>query len=659
MSDLVIEERIARARRSAAQFDTTDELVAVVGEDGLVLHLSESWGPVFKLPIESMAGTSFDEALSQSQVEIVEAESGVRTPLVDLIADSRGVVLLRCPDPEADHRMLEGRSVIVLADSRDHLMIFRDTTSHWRALTTLTDNEKRFRIVAEASRDMVTETDHEGRFIYASSACEKVLGYKPEELVGTAPLDLMHSEETDEFLDFLRKGRKTNEPFSVPAHRLLHRDGSQIWVEATGLIYWNSDGLQRTIGVARDITQQIEAERVRQNLEERVLRSQKLESLGGLAGGIAHDFNNLLTPIIGNVGLALLDVPDDSPARKRIEMIRVAADRATALTRQMLAYAGQAVPSVEAVSITTAIEEMALLIETTASKSTQLVYELQDDLPLIEVDNTHIAQITMSLVANASESFSGTGGRIEIRTGSIDAEQAYLDSCFIGENLTKGVYVYLEVIDDGPGISDEDRNRIFDPFFTTRFTGRGLGLSAVDGIVRGYKGALDLVSEIGQGTRIRVLFPAASMHSSSMRSSATRFGEETEFPVDGKRGTILVVDDDEDACELMAAVLTRAGFEVIQAAGGAAAIKLFERHSAEISGVVLDYTMPLVGGGEVFDAIRNLRPNARILLVSGFAQARAADEMKRRGLVGFLQKPFVPADLVHNVELLIEDSASE
>jgi CheY-like chemotaxis protein len=302
---------------------------------------------------------------------------------------------------------------------------------------------------------------------------------------------------------------------------------------------------------------------------------------------------------------------------------------------------------------------MTLLIETTASKSTQLVYELQDDLPLIEVDNTHIAQITMSLVANASESFSETAGQIEIRTGSIDAEQAYLDSCFIGESLTKGVYVYLEVIDDGPGISDEDRNRIFDPFFTTRFTGRGLGLSAVDGIVRGYKGALDLVSEIEQGTRIRVLFPTASMHSSSMRSSATRLGEETEFPVDGKRGTILVVDDDEDACELMAAVLTRAGFEVIQAAGGAAAIKLFERHSAEISGVVLDYTMPLVSGGEVFDAIRNLRPGARILLVSGFAQADAADELKRRGLAGFLQKPFAPADLVHNVGKLIEDSDSE
>ncbi|MBW2291780.1 MAG: PAS domain S-box protein [Deltaproteobacteria bacterium] len=555
--------------------------------------------------------------------------------------------------------MLEGRVACSLEDSTDRLMIFRDMTADWKALTMLADNERRFRVVAEASRDMVTETDETGRFIYVSSACEKVLGYQPEDLLGTLALDLLHPADMEVFLDLLKDGRMSTEPFSVPAHRLQHRDGSHVWVEATGLIYRNLEGLERTAGVARDITSQVDAEAARRNLEQRVLRSQKLESLGVLAGGVAHDFNNLLTPIIGNVGLALLDLPAESPIRKRIEMIRVAANRATALTRQMLAYAGQGVPGVEAVNISAAIEEMALLLEAAASKSTRVVYELQNDLPFIEVDNTHIGQIVMNLVANASESFPSTGGRIEIKTGSIQADRDYLDSCFIGDDLKDGLYVYLEVSDDGPGIPVEDRDRIFDPFFTTRFTGRGLGLSAVDGIVRGYNGALDFISETEQGTRIRVLFPTTSSPLSSLRSTEAQVFPDEEKTSQGTRGTILVVDDDENACELMASVLARAGFKVIQAAGGAAAVKLYERRWRAISGVVLDYTMPLVSGGDAFHAIREICPDARILLVSGYAQASIAEELMERGLVGFLQKPFVPADLVRNVNLLIEEDAGE
>ncbi len=654
MSGQTADERIERAERCAAQFEVADALVLVVGDDRLVVYLSAGWERVFDSPVESLLGRSLDAILSDSRVQLVDARMQSldcnHTPGANL-GDS---VLLRHRDPEAGFVTLEGYVACVLAESTDRLMIFRDVSENWLTLSTLVESERRFRWIAEATRDMVTETDQNGRFAYVSAACETVLGYKPDELVGTDPLKLHHPDEIGAFLDTLREGARSDEPFAVPPHRLFHRDGSAVWVEAVGLIYRDAEGARKTLGVARDVTPQFEAEVVRRNLEERVLRSQKLESLGTLAGGVAHDFNNLLTPIIGNAGLVLLDLPAESPIRKRIEMIRVAANRATALTRQMLAYAGHGVPSVDAVNITTTIEQMALLLETTTTKATEIVYDLQGDLPFIEVDETHVGQVAMNLVANASESFPKSGGRIEIRTGSTYAEQAYLDSCSVADELEKGQYVYLEVCDNGPGIPVEDRGRIFDPFFTTRFTGRGLGLAAVDGIVRGYKGALELTSEVGHGTRIRVLFPVPIAKPSSRGSSETRQVPAPERTDGNKRGMILVVDDDEDSCELMAAVLGRADFKVLQASGGAGALKLYQRYAQQIDGVVLDYTMPLVSGAEVFDAIRSVRPDARVIMVSGYTQARSADELMQRGLFAFLQKPFSPTDLLREVGRLID-----
>ena len=249
------------------------------------------------------------------------------------------------------------------------------------------------------------------------------------------------------------------------------------------------------------------AAHARPDREGRVMRSQRLESLGAMAGVFAHTFNNFLTPIVGNVRLALLDLPATSPVRKRIETIRRAAERATALTRQILAYAGQDASRVNAVDLTTAIEEMTLLLESTSSGSTRIDYALKPGLPFIEVDSQHLGQVVLNLVANACDSFSKDGGRIEISTGSIDADRAYLDRCRFADDLEKGQYVYLELSDDGTGIPEEDLEHIFDPHFTTRPTGRGLGLTAIAEIVRRYRGALELRSEMGEGTRVRVLFP--------------------------------------------------------------------------------------------------------------------------------------------------------
>lgn len=663
MSEPSDQRDIGSIRDAAARFEAPGNFVLAASHDQQIVYLGESWEDVLGSPIDTALGSSLDDVVANAGLTAINLASpdhewlslsaAVRGSLVGLYR----AIPLPGQDDGSGACVLEGQCFQPFENESIRVFIFRDETPRWEAVSSLDANERRFRAVADASRDMVTETDSEGRFTYASAACEQVLGYKPDELIGTRALDLHHPDDVDRFLAELAAGARTNQPFTVQPHRLRRRDGELIWAEALGFIYRDGTGARKTVGLARDVTAQVEAEAVQRNLDARVLRAQKLESLGILAGGIAHDFNNLLTPIIGNVGLALLDLPANSPIRRRIEMIGSAANRAAALTRQILTYADHGVPSVNAVNLSTTIEEMELLLESSASSTSTISYELQQDLPYIEVDRAHIGQVVMNLVANSSESFGTERGTIEVRTGSMHADQAYLDSCFIGDKrkLEKGEYVYLEVSDNGSGVAVDHLTQIFDPFFTTRFTGRGLGLAAVDGIVRGYNGALELLSVVGQGTRMRVLFPVPEASLVAIATDRRDEGEaDTDTIEEPMRGTILVVDDDENACELMATVLERADFKVIQASGGAPAVKLFERHMDSIVGVVLDYTMPLVSGAEVYDSIRTLREDTRVILVSGYAQARAADDLMKRGLAGFLQKPFSPEDLVQKVDEMLE-----
>lgn len=658
MSSLSANQRIVRARDGAASFEAAGLLVLVTGTDGHILYSSEGWSAVFTNAVGSLTGSLLDTVASDSRVQLMFCDSQPSEQSPDRAASRYDAIVLRYGVSAETTRTLEGTGYPILAGCDDRVIVFRDVSGDWRSLVELAENERRFRVIAEAGRDMVTETDREGRFSYVSGACEQVLNYSADELVGSKALDLHHPDDVDAFFDELKAGGKSNQPFVIQPHRLRRRDGSHVWVEALGLMYRDASGARKTLGVARDVTAQIDAEVVKRNLDERVLRSQKLESLGVLAGGVAHDFNNLLTPILGNADLALLDLPADSPIRKRVEMIKAAAVRATALTRQMLAYSGHGVGSVNAVNITSAVNDMALLLNATASSATRIEYELGENLPFVEVDSTHIGQVVMNLVANATECLPEEGGRIEVTTGTLQADRAYLDACFIGDCVEAGEYVYVEVRDTGSGIPVGDRSRIFDPFFTTRFTGRGLGLAAVNGIVRGYKGALDLMSEVGEGTWIRVLFPTAKVGAKLARPAVRTPAPKSVESTQPARGTFLVVDDDENACELMATVLERADYRVIQSCDGPSAIKLFERYQAEIHGVVLDYTMPLMSGGQVFDSIRQFQSDARVILVSGFAQARAADEMMKRGLFGFLQKPFAPDDLLREADRVIAEALS-
>jgi CheY-like chemotaxis protein len=376
-------------------------------------------------------------------------------------------------------------------------------------------------------------------------------------------------------------------------------------------------------------------------------RSQKLESLGVLAGGIAHDFNNLLTPIMGAAGLGLMELPKDSPVRARMQTIHRASKRAAALTNQMLAYAGQKPLRVEQIDLSSIVEDMRDLATSSVAGKTTIDLKLARNLPLVEGEAAQLSQVIMNLISNAAEALPEGKGRLSIRTGTISITHHSSEILF-AETMPLGDHVFFEVSDSGCGMDKETVDRIFDPFFTTKFTGRGLGLAAVAGIVRGHRGGIRVESEAGRGTSFQVIFPALAAKAAipEPETSANR-----TFKL---HGIALVIDDDEGVRELASEVLLRAGMKVLRATDGHEGVKLFERHADKISIVLLDRTMPSLSGADTFKAIHAIRANAKVVLVSGYSEERVTAELENHTLAGFLKKPFEPEDLLKRVQEVLD-----
>jgi CheY-like chemotaxis protein len=343
-----------------------------------------------------------------------------------------------------------------------------------------------------------------------------------------------------------------------------------------------------------------------------------------------------------------MDLPPESPARARIKMIQKAAHRAAALTNQMLAYTGKESLRIEVLNLSKLVQEMGQLLESAISKKAEIGYDLPEELPPVEADAAQLSQVVMNLITNASEAIGDDPGRISIRTGTMQADRAYLSRTLRDSNLPEGTYVYFEVSDTGCGMEAETLARIFDPFFTTRFTGRGLGLAAVLGIVRSHRGAIELDSVPGLGTRFRVLLPR------SQRSYPRSEPEQPAIETWRGSGTILLVDDDEGVRELAHEILTGAGLQVLCACDGHEAVTIFSERADEIHAVLLDRTMPASSGEEVFEEIRRIRSDVPVVLVSGYSKESLAERFAGKNLDGFLHKPFLPATLLLKVRELLE-----
>jgi len=399
-----------------------------------------------------------------------------------------------------------------------------------------------------------------------------------------------------------------------------------------------TSGKQYAADLERQITERKKAEQERLELERRLLHAQKLESLGILAGGIAHDFNNLLMAVLGNLDLALRKLSPVSPARLNIEHSAQAASRAADLTRQMLAYSGKGSFIIKPLDLSELVAENAHLFRSSVARTTELNVRLDRPLPAIEADAGQVQQVIMNLITNASEAIGERTGVITLATGVQDCDSRCLKRSRIEDVPDAGRFVFLEVSDNGCGMDEQTQQRLFDPFFTTKPKGRGLGMSAILGIVRGHRGALFVESTEGRGTTIRVLFPASHRPLAVNDGPAGETAREAADPVVG--GMVLVVDDEEIVRNVCKEMVEAFGLQVLTAVDGRDAVEVFTKHADDISLVILDLSMPNMDGMAAFKELVRIKPGVKVVLCSGFDEQDSLQHFSGKGLAGFIQKPY-------------------
>ena len=432
-------------------------------------------------------------------------------------------------------------------------------------------------------------------------------------------------------------------------------DGQHVPVLINASVLPAPQSSPRIVSLCRNISDRRLAEEERRKIETRMLHVQKLESLGVLAGGIAHDFNNLLMGILGNIDIALVDLPSSSAARPPLADAENAARRAADLCRQMLAYSGKGRFVVQQINLRELIEEMAQMLQVSISKKAVLRCAFDAHVPAVEADATQLRQVIMNLIINASEAIGENEGIISVTTGSMECDRHYLTGTHTAEDLREGRYAFVEVSDTGCGMDEETRQRLFEPFFTTKFTGRGLGLSAVLGVVRGHKGAIKVYSEKGKGTTFKVLLPAVD------RTAETPLARATDVSDWHGSGTVLLVDDEEAVRVVARRMLEKMGFRVLQATHGLEAVELLRASEAtgaeRIVCVILDLTMPHMSGEEAFRELRRIHKDLPIILSSGFNEQDVTQRFVGKGLAGFIQKPYQTKELAAKLRDVLKNKA--
>jgi two-component system cell cycle sensor histidine kinase/response regulator CckA len=462
------------------------------------------------------------------------------------------------------------------------------------------------------------------RFLAVNPAFESMTGLKAATIVGRTVKDVLpqiepfwiekygHVALTGEVAHFDSFSRDLNRHFEITAYCPTPR---------------------RFACISVDVTDRKKMAEERRKVEEQLQNVQKLEGLGLLAGGIAHDFNNLLMAILGNVDLALEEVPRESPATSGLHHIKQISLRAADLCKQMLAYSGKGKFMVQNIDLSSLVRDMANLLNVSISKKVVPRYNLATSLPAIAVDPSQLRQVVMNLVINASEAIGERSGVISLTTGFMECDDSYLSSTYVSEKGAPGTYVFLEVTDTGCGMDKQTQSRIFDPFFTTKFTGRGLGLAAVLGIMRGHRGAIKVYSEQGKGTTFKMLFPA----------SPGAVSPDSPLPkVERWTGTglVLLVDDEEAIRSVAKRMLERIGFQVVAASDGREAVELFGKHAEQLACVVMDLTMPHMDGDVASREMRRIDQSVPVILSSGYNQQELSERFAGKGMAGFIQKPY-------------------
>lgn len=470
------------------------------------------------------------------------------------------------------------------------------------------------------------------RFTIWNKAAEAVTGLEKQEVIGKTAGEVFSPEiaegirTTDE-----RVLARPNEVEILEETRTWRTGGPRLMRTHRVPVVDDSNAPVALLGISEDIT---DARRA----EESMRQTQRLESLGVLAGGIAHDFNNVLTAIMGNLNLVFLQAEGQPALTLQLKDIEAAVLRAAKLSRQMLAYSGRGVFVVRPIDLNHLVGELSHLLEVSIPPKIRREYALAKDLPSIRADESQVQQVVMNLITNAAEAIGDAEGLIQISTQAVPLGEEEIARQYAGQGLTPGRFVMLQVRDTGCGITPEAMGKLFEPFFTTKVTGRGLGLSALRGIVKGHHGGIRVDSQVGKGTTFQVCFPECDAPTLAAPAKA-------EPTLKGKGSLVLVADDEEMIRHTTARIIRRLGYEVVEARDGLEAVETFSRRPDDFALVLLDLTMPRMNGWETLVAIRKVNPGVRAILSSGYHESEALDGRSDTPVDGFLSKPYQLAEL--------------
>ena len=600
----------------------------VIHEDGIVQYANDEAARLY--------GVARDDLLGRGVLRFVHPDDRQRSVDGARAVMDKGTVerqvLFRLRQTSGSEVVVEATSSPLAFEGKQSVLVFMDdVTERKRAEDALRASEEQYRTLMDlAPVAIVVSAD--GLVLFANRAALTLVRYTGEDGgVGQPIFNWRHPDDLDVIRRRALEVMSTGQPSSPVETQLIFSDGTIVHVETrTARIAFEGRPALHT--VVLDISARKEAEAERQRMEEQLRHTQKLESLGVMAGGIAHDFNNLMMGVLGNASLALLDTPPSAPARESLEDIERAALRAAELCNQLLAYSGKGKFVLQAVDLTAAVREMPKLLDLSVSKRARLVYECASGLPSIEVDPSQLRQVIMNLIINASEAIGDQEGVIRVVTRTQPVDAACKASLGLMGDIDDGDYVCLEVSDTGCGMDEATRSRIFDPFFTTKFTGRGLGLAAILGIVRGHNGGIAVKSAPGEGTQFQILFPVSSKSVAVPKLDIGGLARGT--------GKVLVVDDEPVVRYLAAKILSIAGYTPIEAADGRAALDILGQSGDTICLVLLDLTMPGLSGEETYRQIAAIRPTLPVLLSSGFSAEDVSGRLTGGSIVGFIQKPY-------------------
>ena len=506
-----------------------------------------------------------------------------------------------------------------------------------RAEEFLKISEEKFRTLVNNSFDVIFVLDADGVFQFVSPSWETHFGYPAAGVIGEDFKQYVHSDDIHHYLEYLNHIMTIGQASTCLPYRVRHADGSWRLFIANGTRHTDSTGTRHYIGVGRDITDEKRLEEERLNLERQLLHSQKLESLGIMAGGIAHDFNNLLAVIIGNLELLLgMQSGKETATATRLERAMQASLKAADLTRQMLAYTGKGIFELKQLDINQLVKENCDLFRLTVPKNITMRTELSEPVPKVLGDAGQLQQVIMNLITNASEAIGSEPGSILIATGVQECDQTLLNYSRLDEKPEPGYFIYIDVTDSGCGMDKVTQQRVFEPFYTTKFTGRGLGMASVMGIIKAHKGAILLYSEPGLGSTFKILLPQSAGQDNGTLDFPAKRLEHYQPP----EGLVLVVDDEEYVRDVCREYLTEMGLLSLSAASGMEALDIFSRHRQDIAFIILDLTMQQMDGVTTFRELRRLKPDIKVIISSGHATQASAEYFDSEMPDGFIQKPF-------------------